>query len=79
MDDEWAAYQFDNAVVMVGTAIETAAQEMEKRGSDDEPRWEPKYTIRQLLDPAFRLPAHDAGDDLDMLEGTHGLFFDEVG
>lgn len=78
VEDEWAAYQFDSAVVLVGTAIEGAAQEMEKRGSDDNPRWEPKYTMKQLLDEDFRLPLAEDEGDFDELVGAHGIIFDEV-
>lgn len=81
VEDRWAALQFDNAVTLVGTVIENAAQEMEQRGSDDKPRWEPKYTMEQLLDPAFRLPRDGApaGGGIDELRGIEGLNFDVVG
>lgn len=77
MDDRWAALQFDNAVTLVGTAIEGAAQEMEQRGPDDAPRWEPKYRMEDLLDPDWRLPRESA-DREEGLMGIDGLLFDEV-
>lgn len=78
--DRWAALQFDNAVTLVGETIEGAAQEMEKRGSDDKPRWEPKYTMQQLLDNNFRLPRENAPrGGVDELVGIEGLKFDVVG
>ena len=78
IDDEWAAYQFDTAVITVGTAIENASQEMDKRGDDENPHWEPRYTMKQLLSPEFRLPAEVADDDFEELQGAHGFHFDEV-
>ena len=55
--DRWAALQFDNAVIFVGTVLDNASQEQTNRGSDKDPKWGPRYTMDQLLDPAFRLPA----------------------
>lgn len=80
MADRWAALQFDNAVTMVGMAIENAAQEMEKVGPDDKPRWERKYRMAQLLDPEFKLPLGDDANeasDGDLI-GMAGEYFDEV-
>ena len=54
--DRWAALQFDNAIVFVGTIIENAAQEMEKVGSGDSVKWKRTYEMEQLLDDDFRLP-----------------------
>ncbi len=77
--DRWAALQLDNAVIMVGTAIENAAQEQEQVGPDDKPRWQPRYTMAQLLDPEFRLPLPDMSDaPIEALLGTDGMLFDEV-
>lgn len=78
--DPWAAYQFDNAVVWAGITIENAAQEMIKVGGEKEGRMELRYTMKQLLDPAFRLP-NDTKESTDpaMLKGIDGLAFDEVG
>lgn len=77
--DRWAALQFDNAVTLVGTAIENAAQEMEKVGPEDKPRWERKYRMAQLLDPGFKLPlgVDDEASDGDLI-GMAGEYFDEV-
>lgn len=53
---EWndlAAYQFDNAVLYCGLAIENALQERRKAGDESQP----EYTLERLLDPDFRLPA----------------------
>lgn len=57
VDDRWAALQLDNAVSLVGTVIENASQEQQNVGSKEKPEWQPKYTIHQLLDADFRLPA----------------------
>lgn len=54
--DAWAAYQLDAAVVMVGRVIERAAQEQHNVGGARTPKWVNKYSMEQLLDPAFRLP-----------------------
>lgn len=79
--------QLDNAVVMVGSTIEGAAQEMQKVGPEDAPEWKPKYTMKQLLDPNFRLPVEQVEtessmeDFLDFLGSGHigNLKYDEVG
>ena len=78
--DRWAALQLDNAVVMVGTAIENASQEQEKVGPEDKPRWETRYTMQQLLDPEFRLPLSNEDDEASLgeLMGMAGAYFDEV-
>jgi hypothetical protein len=55
-DDPWTAYQLDTAVATLGQVIEGALQEMHNVGSEKEPRWEPRYSLSQLLEPAFRLP-----------------------
>lgn len=53
---------------------------MEKVGPDDKPEWKPKYTLRQLLDPEFRLPTDDEFTDDDLMElgNVHGFHYDEV-
>lgn len=50
------AYQFDNAVTLFGLTIENALQERQNVGTQKEPKWEPKYTLKELLDNDFRLP-----------------------
>lgn len=57
IDDAWTALQFDNAVTLVVNVIENAAQERENVGSEKRPDWQLKYTMSQLLDDDFRLPA----------------------
>lgn len=57
LGDEWMAYQFDNAVTLFGVTVENALQERQNVGTKKEPQWEPKYTLAQLLDDGFRLPA----------------------
>jgi hypothetical protein len=77
--DKLAAYLFDCAVVTFGTIVENASQELEKRGPEDKPRWENKYTMKQLLDPAFRLPLGDDDEQgFDGGESVEGMIFDEV-
>jgi len=75
IDDPWAAYQFDSAVVFLGNTVEAAAQETEWVGPKQDRRLEPKYTMSQLLDPDFRLPSpqHDKqGDGLAALKAMAG-------
>ncbi len=80
--DHWTALQFDNAVCLVGTVIENAAQEMVKVGTDDKAEYKPKYKLSELLDENFRLPNPNAIEPLSSFEnqlgGIHGLIIDEV-
>lgn len=62
LQNDWAAYQFDNAVLFVGITVENALGERENRGSEDRPDWQPKYKLNQLLEPDFRLPRPDTQD-----------------
>lgn len=85
LNDAWLALQFDNAVTLIGTVIENAAQEMVKVGPDDKPEWKPRYTMKQLLDPDFRLPAggveeSDADDFIEFFESGNiqGVKYDTV-
>lgn len=55
--DPWTAYQLDAAVIMVGTGIENALQELENVGTPMQPKYQPKYRLAQLLKQDFRLPA----------------------
>ena len=71
IEDAWAAYQFDNAVVFLGNAIEGAAQETEWIGSEKDKHLEPKYTMAQLLDQDFRLPI--PGTKPDQKDGLAAL------
>lgn len=55
--DPWWAYQFDSAVALVGGIIESALLETDKTaGVDGEVKHTAKYTLKQVLDPDFRLP-----------------------
>lgn len=79
MHDEWAAYQFDNAVAFFGTVIENAAQELHNVGDKEKPDWKPKYAMGQLLTPGHRLETEEkANADPVILKGIHGIKFDEV-
>ena len=57
LQNDWAAYQFDHAVLFTGLTIENALHEREQVGSGKHVEYRPKYTLSQLLDPRFRLPA----------------------
>lgn len=63
---------------MVGVTLENAAQETEERGEGSSTRYVPKYTMRQLLDPDFRLPIQGENGDISELQGIDGLIYDEV-
>lgn len=80
ISDPWAAFQLDGAVALFGTVIENAAAETITSGSKNNETTRPRYTIHQLLDPAFRLPRPALpGEQGDMLlAGVHGLMVDEV-
>lgn len=52
LQNDWAAYQFDQAALYVGLVIENAIQERQKVGKESQP----KYSLGQLLDADFRLP-----------------------
>lgn len=54
--DSLTRYLADNAVTFFGVTIENSLAERVNNGSEKEPKWEDKYTLAQLLDPAFRLP-----------------------
>lgn len=73
IEDRWTAYQFDAAVTMLGVAIENAAQEQQNVGSDKVPKYEPKYTMAQLLADDFRLPAPVKATKAQGIAGLIGL------
>jgi hypothetical protein len=52
--NDWAAWQFDGAVLWVGTTIENALQEHQTAGNDSQLR----ATLTQVLEPKFRLTAN---------------------
>jgi hypothetical protein len=54
--NSWAAYQLDNAVTFLAVAIQNALDERVNRGTERNPDRQPRYTLSQLLHPAFRLP-----------------------
>lgn len=65
IEDQWAALQFDNAVRLIGTAIENASQEMIEVGIGKNKTMQPKYRIAQLLDADFKLPRPKSDKDLE--------------
>jgi hypothetical protein len=54
--DPLAAYLLDSAVVALGTVIENALAETIEVGPPNKRERRRKYTLAQLLDPAFHLP-----------------------
>ncbi len=70
-------------MVLFGTVLENAAQEMVKRGTDREPRWERKYRMSQLLTAGFVLTNAESTEDELPAGALHntddgGMLFDEV-
>lgn len=59
--DDLTRYQFDNAVTLFGTTIENALHETVEVSVYVQGRRQtshkPKYTLAQLLDDSFKLPA----------------------
>ena len=53
--DTIAAWCVDNTVLWFGTTIENALLERVNRGTQKDPKMEPRYTLSELLDPLFRL------------------------
>lgn len=76
--DEWTAYQLDCAVSTVGLAIEAASMERVNLGDDKEPDWQNKYTMKELLDPLFKLPSQSSWGLEDDLPFMDGFKYDEV-
>lgn len=75
-----AAYCLDGAVVAFGTIVENALMEVVEVGSGEHKGRRPRYTLSQILAPAFCLPRLEAerAGDLESLHGVAGGFFDEV-
>lgn len=71
--DPWAALQFDNAVALVGITLENASQEQQNVGSEKQPKWQAKYSMAQLLDDTFRLPAPEKPAKPEGIKGLMGL------
>jgi hypothetical protein len=55
--NDWAAWQFDGAVLWAGTAIEYALNEREEYGPANARQSRAKYSIAQVLEPDFKLSA----------------------
>lgn len=73
--DEWAIYQFDNAVTYFGMVIENALLERSDVGVGASQRSVQRHTLQDLLDPEYQLPREGA-EVIDMLKGMDG--YDEV-
>lgn len=82
VEDSLAAYCFDSAVVTLGTIIENALLERDEVGEGSGKSSVPRYTLEQLLDPAFVLPRSTddgrGGEDVDWAR-VDGMVYDEVG
>lgn len=56
LDDALTAWCVDGTVLWFGITVENALQERVEVGSGKDKRHEGKYTLDDLLDPAFTLP-----------------------
>lgn len=73
--DDWTAYQLDRAVTFFGNFVEGALMEMVTMGAERVRR----YTIKQILDPAFFFPRDGEAELLSTpLLMTEGVMYDEV-
>jgi hypothetical protein len=82
ISDKWTAYQFDEAVALFGMVIENAALETIETGPPNNRTTRRLYTLKKLLDPAFRLilePEPTLDDLVSPLKRAEGVFYDEVG
>jgi len=76
IDDEWAAYQFDNAVIWFGMTLDALVNETENVGDDEKPHYEPKYSLSDLLDPDYRVKREEEVVDFTALKGIEGVNID---
>lgn len=56
LTDSVAAYCLDKTVMWFGVTIENLLAERSEIGEGKDKRWEAKYELSDLLDPAFRVP-----------------------
>jgi hypothetical protein len=49
VSDQWAALQFDRAVIWMGTFIESKLMETQNVGTKNAPKYESKYKLEDLL------------------------------
>jgi hypothetical protein len=56
VEDSIAAYCLDKAVMWFGITLENLLGERNEIGEGKDKRWENKYELGDLLDPAFRVP-----------------------
>lgn len=76
LDDEWACYQFDNAVLLLHMALDNAMRETDDADGGGRT---PRYTLAQLLEPDFRLPRDGSTPGgADLLRHAEGGEWDEV-
>ena len=58
-EDALAAWMLDNAVTSFGTLVENLLHETEEVEVGGRKRYQPRYTISQLLDQNFRFPSEN--------------------
>lgn len=63
----------------IGLALEAYSQERVNYGSEEDPDWQNKYTMEELLDEEFRVQVDDQEffRDLDV-RSIEGIMYDEV-
>ena len=62
-DDALAAWMLDNAVLTFGTLVENMLHETVEVEVGDRKQSKPRYSISQLLDPAFVFPRDDDAEE----------------
>jgi hypothetical protein len=78
-NDPLAAWSLDNLVLTFGTIVENALLERDEIGSGQHKQSVSRYTLTQLLDPAFTLPRPvSETDELESYGPVAGLIMDEV-
>jgi hypothetical protein len=78
-DDPLSAWMLDSLVLTFGTIVENALLERDEIGSGASKTYQNRYTLTQLLDPAFKLPRPQSeADKMEEWGQVSGLIMDEV-
>ncbi len=77
-EDALAAWMLDNAVTYFGTMVENLMLERDEIGSGTNKKYVSRYTLAQLLDPAFLWPQPKNEVDEELQQPIAGLLYDEV-
>lgn len=72
--NDWAAWQFDGAVLWEGLTIENAANEREEYGPANARQSRAKYELSRLLEPDYRLRPADQQQEFNaMVQANPGI------